>query len=322
MASNSHVSLRMPLRIISLFTLMLFAFFFCASLASINDSLAMPGKAETILHIEVQDAQGVRVAGPQVHILSTKPVSAELVFDREYQPGDRILFAGPQRTVVQMDATLPECLLYLSGRPGEIVSYEIPYGREENQTGSAYAPESFAGKSHRVIIRALSKSELSGYRNLALNPCDARESEKLPVQVYPHASTNSVSRSLFDFEARNAIDGIAQNGHHGIWPYQSWGPQLRTDLWWKLDFGRPVELDKIRLTVRADFPHDSYWKSADVEFSDGSHISIKLTDSPGFQDFSFAKRRASWLRLTNLVPADPAKWCSFIEVEAWGHDLK
>jgi hypothetical protein len=106
-----------------------------------------------------------------------------------------------------------------------------------------------------------------------------------------------------------------------VWPYQSWGPQLRTDIWWKLDFGRPVELDKIRLMVRADFPHDSYWKSVEVEFSDGSRLPLNLSASADFQDFSFTKRRVSWLRITNVVPADPAKWCALIEVEAWGKDL-
>ena len=92
------------------------------------------------------------------------------------------------------------------------------------------------------------------------------------------------------------------------------------DLWWKLDFGRPVELDKVRLMVRADFPHDSYWKSADVEFSDGSHVSLQIGSSAEFQDFLFKKRRVSWLRISNLVPVDPGRWCSFIEVEAWGRD--
>lgn len=272
-------------------------------------------------HIEVQDGQGKKIAGPDAHAAPLKGAAAELDFEHEYQPGDRILFGGPQRMAVRMDPTVPECLLFLPGAlPGKAV-YEIPYGREEKQTGSAYAPESFAGTSHRVAVRALTKKELSGYRNLALNPCDAQETEQLPAQTFPHASTNSVSRSLFDFAARNAIDGVTQNGHHGVWPYQSWGPQLRTDLWWKLDFGRPVELDKIRVMVRADFPHDSYWKSADLEFSDGTHVSFPIAASADFQEFPFPKRRVSWLRLTNLVPADPARWCSFIEVEAWGHDL-
>ena len=272
-------------------------------------------------HIEVQDANNVRIAGPEIHPSSSKMASATLAFDREYQSGDHILFGGPERMAVRVDETIPECLLYLPDAAQGGILYEIPYGREEKQTGSAYAPESFAGKSHRVTIRVLSKTELKGYRNLALNPCDWQRAETLPVQIFPHATTNSVSRDLFDFAARNAIDGVTQNGHHGVWPYQSWGPQLRKDLWWNLDFGRPVELDKVRLMVRADFPHDSYWKTADVEFSDGSHVSVQIAESAALQDFSFAKRSVSWLRIANLVPVDEKRWCSFIEVEAWGQDL-
>ena len=172
-----------------------------------------------------------------------------------------------------------------------------------------------------MTVRPLNQQEKTGYRNLAANPCDVLNPEEGPGQAYPHSSTNSYSRNLYDFAARNAIDGVSQNGHHGVWPYQSWGPGLRLDLWWKLDFGRPVDLDKIRLMVRADFPHDSYWKSAVVEFSDGSMVPIQITNSAEFQEFSFQKRQVSWFRIHDLVPEDPARWCAFIEVQAWGHDL-
>jgi len=69
-------------------------------------------------------------------------------------------------------------------------------------------------------------------------------------------------------------------------------------LWWKLDFGRPVDLDKIRLMVRADFPHDSYWKSAVVEFSDGSLVPIQITNSAEFQEFSFRSGRSRGFAFT------------------------
>ena len=309
-------------KVIALISIPLCAMYLCTPLALSSGSPHGNDANKAPFYIEVQDANGNRVAGPQLPTLALKPVAAELAFERDYQPGDRIIFGGPQRIAVRLDSSMQECLVYLAAAPPRNVFYEIPFGREEKQTGSAYAPESFSGKSHRVSLRTLNKNELTGYRNLALNPCDAQETEQAPAQIFPHASTNSVSRSLYDFAARNAIDGITQNGHHGVWPYQSWGPQLRLDLWWKLDFGRPVELDKIRLMVRADFPHDSYWKSADVEFSDGSRESIQITSSPEFQDFSFKKRRVSWFRLNNLVPVDPARWCSYIEVEAWGRDLR
>lgn len=314
-------TVRMPVQLIGFVAIVLGGVFTGGALGMGSESPRESDTNAAPLHIEVQDGQGVRLAGPEGHVASKKGGSVAMGFEREYQHGDRIVFSGPQRIALRVDENITECVVYLAGGAQSHASYEIPFGREEKQTGSAYAPESFAGKSHRVAIRTLNKKEVSSYRNLASNPCDTQETEQTPAQVFPHASTNSVSRDLFDFAARNAIDGVTQNGHHGVWPYQSWGPQLRTDLWWKVDFGRPVQLDMIRLMVRADFPHDSYWKRADVEFSDGSHVPIQITASGDFQTFTFPKRRVSWVRLNNLVPADPSRWCSFIEVEAWGRDL-
>lgn len=290
----------------------------CAVPAPAQQPLAR-GQSKSPVRVEALDAKGNRIAGPVFS--DNRGKKSMLAFDHFFQPGDRLLFSGPRRMALRVDETIPECLIYAPQTSDGGLSYEIPYGRAEKETGSAYAPESFSGSSHRVGIRVPTKRETFAYRNLALNPCDLPRGEAGPAQFFPHASSNSVSRSLFDFEARNAIDGRSLNGHHGVWPYQSWGPQLRTDIWWKLDFGRPVELNKIRVMVRADFPHDSYWKSAAVEFSDESSLSLQLTPSADFQDFSFSKRRVSWLRITNVVPADPSRWCSFVEVEAWGKDL-
>ena len=271
--------------------------------------------ATTALHIEVQDKYGTRIIDSATAIESSHSDSATLDFHRAFQPGDLILFTGPQEMAVRMDQTMPECLIYA---PNPVsLTYQIPHGRAEQQTGSAYAPESFSGDSHRVTLRAMTEQERHGYRNLALNPCDQLRADPA---IFPHATSNSVARNLFDFAARNAIDGVTRNEHHGVWPYQSWGPELAVDVWWKVDFGRLVTLDKVRLMLRADFPHDSYWKSAGVEFSDGSRITIQLQPTAEFQEFSFPPRRTSWLRLTNLVPADPGKWCALIELEAWGRE--
>jgi hypothetical protein len=318
---TARSNLHLPAKWIGFFALSVCGLIVCTSFALDGESPSAQDMSRGPFHIEVQDGQGVRIAGPEVTATSSKPPSAVLAFDREYQPGDRIIFSGPQRMAVKLDETMTECMLYLPASSQANISYEIPYGHEEQNTGIAFSPESFAGKSHKVALRALDKKELTGYRNLALNPCDFRVTEQTPPPIFPHATSNSVSRNAFDFEARNAIDGVTQNGHHGAWPYQSWGPQLRLDLWWKLDFGRPVELDKIRLMVRTDYPHDGYWKSGDVEFSDGSHLPIQISSSADFQDFTFPKRGVTWLRLTSLVPSAPDKWCSFIEFEAWGRDL-
>ena len=294
--------------------LSLLAIGFCETFAA-RGLAGKPHGGTAPFHVAVLDANGTSVAGDSGHAAGAHSIN------REYRPGDRIEVTGSQRMAVRLGEKMPECLLYLADSAQGKFSYEVPYGRAEQQTGSAYAPESFTGSSHTVTVRPLKEQEKTGYRNLAVNPCDVLKPEEGPGQAYPHSSTNSYSRNLYDFAARNAIDGVSENGHHGVWPYQSWGPGLRLDLWWKLDFGRPVDLDKIRLMVRADFPHDSYWKSAVVEFSDGSMVPIQITNSAKFQEFSFPKRHVSWFRIHDLIPEDPARWCAFIEVEAWGYDL-
>ena len=156
------------------------------------------------------------------------------------------------------------------------------------------------------------------YRNVALNPADTTNRE--PVS-FPHATSNSEYNQR-EFAARCAIDGNRRNDDvHGC---GSWGPQKETNIWWRLDFGRPVEIDKLTLFLRAAWtpenaPHDSYWQEATVEFSDGSAEKLELKQVATGQEFSFPKRTVNWLVLKNLKPAAD-KWCALCEFEAWGRD--
>jgi hypothetical protein len=122
------------------------------------------------------------------------------------------------------------------------------------------------------------------------------------------------------FAASNAIDGGTENTGHGK-RFPSWGPDKREGLWWKVDFGRLVEIDKVRLYIRADFPHDDFWHSATIEFSNGSREAIRIKKTAEVQEFTFDKRIVSWLRLTDLVEEPPLGWCALTEVEVWGKDV-
>lgn len=157
--------------------------------------------------------------------------------------------------------------------------------------------------------------EASKYRNVALNPADAPGEAK----SYPHATSNSQYKDLPFFSACCAIDGETANRGHGK-RFPSWGPDRRADLWWKVEFGRPVEVDKLVLFIRADFPHDKHWHRATVEFSDGSRHKIEIEKTAEPQTFAFEKRIVTWLRLTELVQTEPLGWCALSEVEVWGRD--
>lgn len=155
------------------------------------------------------------------------------------------------------------------------------------------------------------------YRNLALNPKDV-QGEKTS---WPHASSNSEYARRDCFAAKNAIDGITKNTGHGEnWP--SWGPNKRTDLSLKVEFGHKVRTDKVVLWLRADFPHDEIWTSATLEFSDGSkeRITLKKTDKP--QSFTFSERETQYVRLTDLVTTRPLGWCGITEMEIWGRSVE
>ncbi len=56
------------------------------------------------------------------------------------------------------------------------------------------------------------------------------------------------------------------NNSHGSYPYESWGINQQLDAALTVDFGREVEVDRIDITIRCDFPHDSYWTQASYPY--------------------------------------------------------
>ncbi len=177
--------------------------------------------------------------------------------------------------------------------------------------------EAMLNPKARPVSSGVADAAKTAYRNVALNPADVRGTAK----GYPHASSNSECRGEPCFAARCAIDGATANKGHGK-RFPSWGPDKRKDLWWKVEFGRPVEIDKVVLYIRADFPHDKHWHTATIEFSDGTREKIKIAKTADPQTFTFKKRTAVWLKFTALVQDEPLGWCAFTEVQVWGRDAK
>lgn len=165
------------------------------------------------------------------------------------------------------------------------------------------------------LLPHVAESE-NAYRNLAINTRDVQGY----ARSWPHASSNSEYHGMAAFAACNAIDGKTANAGHGP-NFPSWGPDKKKGLWWKVDMGRLVEIDRIVLYIRADFPHDDHWRSATIEFSDGTKESIKIEKTGAPQEIKFNKRIVSWLRLIDLVEEEPLGWCGLSEVEVWGRDV-
>ena len=236
-----------------------------------------------------------------------------LVCDREYQEGDRLVFIPGDEAChvwLQLDDVLGKSLVYVTGE----VSYEIPFGEKRVNL----SPRAFTGTQHLLWARKARDFEIGAYRNLALNVNDQHGDPA----CFPHASANVETRGESVFAAKNAIDGVTANDSHGIWPYQSWGINRRDDAVIRLDFGRTVETDRIILYTRADFPHDNWWTEATFTFSDGSTMKVNMEKSALPHEFTFEKKKISWLEMSNMIKADdPSPFPALSQLEVYGTDL-
>ncbi len=261
------------------------------------------------------DPKSTVPASGKTYELAVKDAPVTLTIDRAYTAGDVIRVTGPKHMVVRLDAALPEAPVYT---PTGVIEYTVPVGRGSDR--EAMPREAFAGAKHVVKARAATAKEIATSRNVALNPYCMRGKHTNPI--YPIATASSEFRNAARWSARNVIDGMTktQKGRHGGWPFQSWGPDRRKDLWMKIDFGRPVEIDQLELHIRADFPHDRHWHGATMAFSDGSSETVAIKKVAGPQRFAFKKRTVTWVRMTKIIQAEPLGWCAWVELKFRGKD--
>jgi hypothetical protein len=231
---------------------------------------------------------------------------------RDFQPGDRIrISAGTNAThlAVTLDPTLGEAIIYAAQG---LFEFPLPDPKKR-----VYPPAAFAGSTHTFSARPLAPAELDGYRNLARNPYDVR----VAAGVFPHATSTNEYHHMAQFEARCAIDGFADNRKHGTWPFQSWGPEKDGDMTWRLDFGRKVQIDKVVITLRADFPHDHTWTSGALVFGDGHKVRVDFQHTAEPQVIHLPRNiETDSVRLVNLKQDSPPGWCALTEFETWGRD--
>lgn len=234
----------------------------------------------------------------------------DLVYAQEYQEGDMIELQSSESNIHvnwQVDDALGKAFVYLTGT----VQYDIPFGEKR----ISYSPKVFYGNRHYIYAETAGEEEVFMYRNLALNPADQHKD----VTCFPHATANVETRGESVFAAKNAIDGVRANLSHGEWPYESWGINRQDDALFRLEYGRPVEIDKIVLYLRADFPHDNWWKQVTVRFSDGSREVFELDKSERAHVLPIAKRKITWLTFGELIKADdPSPFPALTQIETYG----
>ena len=243
--------------------------------------------------------------------------SAEMKVSSRYKSGERIEITLPEGqhylAVTIAKDVLEETIVFLKNSK---FSYTIP------EFSGSYPPE--LQKSGCVIsARVPSKDELIEERNIALNPCDLLNAQT----VFPHAASNNVyqNNNSPEWLARNAIDGFRQNTGHGTYPLQSWGPDstVKSGDFFRIDFGREVNINRIVLYIRADFPHDAFWDSCVVELSDGSVFDITgIKETQKKQTFKFDELTTTSLKFTNLhkSASSSGDWAAWTEVEVYGYE--
>lgn len=233
-----------------------------------------------------------------------------LFYEKEYQEGDQIVLEIENVDTfyyVQFDDAKGKSLVYLKGN----VEYTIPFGEKRINA----SPKVFSGTRHLLSVKKAMAEEETNYRNLSENVWDQHGE----VNCYPHASANVETRGESVFAALNAIDGVTASESHGQWPYESWGINRRDDATWKIEFGRPVEMDKLIIYTRADFPHDNWWEKATITFSDGTQEVLELRKGGAAQIFNIHKDNIEWLELSELIKADdPSPFPALTQLQVYG----
>ena len=237
----------------------------------------------------------------------------DCVYNGEYSKGDTIVISGLLSKFVrlQLDETLKESIVYTESTS---IKYEIPEER------NIYAGDAFSGSSHRIVVAEATEEEAYGYRNIALNPHDKRGQKR----YFPHAYANLVTRDASCFFERNAIDGVIHSESHGDYPYHSWAGGAREDLEYYIDFGQEVEVEKIVFFLRADFPHDTYWKNIDVEFTDKTRVTAAFEETGEGQELILPEPKTTkTIHLTNFKQAVyPLSWAALAQIEVYGKYIK
>lgn len=236
-------------------------------------------------------------------------------YSGKFCEGDKIVIktSDEEYLAVKLDKTLKESIVFL---PNKLMEYEIPYGA----LMAGYDEKAFSGENHVFSVYEPSDDEIYGERNIALNSHDLSGQKG----VYPHAHANLVTRNEPCFFERNAIDGVCENKSHGNFPHHSWAAGAREDLEYYIDFGTFVEVEKIVFFLRADFPHDTYWKNVDVEFSDGERLTASFEETADGQSLVPDKPKITkTIHLTNFKQAVyPFSWAALSQIEVYGKYIK
>ena len=197
--------------------------------------------------------------------------AVHLVYQPKYKKGDTIVLKNPLEGFfrIRLEDTLePAIVLIKKG----ISKYEIPFGVMR----AGYSPRAFIGEKHLIEVTRCGE-EAYDLRNIAFNPFDSKGDDPCSNGIYPHAYSNvryadSFRNKIFPdkglFAPRNVIDGITVSESHRLYPHHSWGVNRNPEAELTLEFGAPVNLQEVILTLRSEPGHDTWWESGVLSLHD------------------------------------------------------
>ncbi|MBQ9963613.1 MAG: discoidin domain-containing protein [Clostridia bacterium] len=243
--------------------------------------------------------------------------SATLTVPKAYTAGDTVTVTLPQGETylgITLNDKMGEAILYV---PSGTYTYTVP---SASVMTAAMEPTFSSNTTNPVKVRVVGNEELSWRRNLAFNPYDTDTAEG----AYPHASASDWHATNAMFAPRNTIDGVTQNESHNAWPYQSWGPSATGEHWMMIDFGHATTVSEIAVYLRSDQSSGhTLYKSATLEFSDGSTQAITFDATLDKQTITFDPVVTSYVKLTELVKVDESMtWAGITEFEVYGSGEK
>ncbi|MDF2567875.1 MAG: hypothetical protein K0R90_1331, partial [Oscillospiraceae bacterium] len=236
-------------------------------LADAASVAARAGKVDASKQIEIKYTSG------STTVKSVKDSGlVQLFVTKQFATGDKItvtLPAGEKYFYFNIDQRLAETIIYC---PSGTYEYTVPADLSKLFPQTMVAGSAIAFSNLTISAKLPTEKELTEKRNLSVNPYDTTNAST----AYPHATAKNFYNNQSEFAPRNAIDGFTANKGHGNYPVQSWGPQLGDDNWYQVNFGREVYVNEVDVIIRADFPHDTHYVSAVLEFCDGTTQNVNL----------------------------------------------
>lgn len=241
------------------------------------------------------------------------PTLTTLSVPKAYTAGDTVtinLPEGEKYLGLTLNDKVGEAILYV---PSGTYTYTVPAAATMS---AAFEPTFASNSSNTIKARIITATELSARRNLALNPYDLDSG----TSAYPHVTASDWHASSPMFAPRNAIDGFCDNTNHNAWPYQSWGPSSTGEHSIKIDFGTQISVNEIAFYLRSDNSSGhTFYKSAVLEFSDGSTQAINFQETLDKQTFTFTTVTTSYIIVKDFVKVNESMtWAGITEIEVYG----